>query len=266
VHAQATQKIDRYSVVIPPGTRGPVAVTTAVYYQSVEAIVSTKFLGNMTDTNNNMVLEPCVLGGRCDGRKPRTEPAVVEGAPPVTMAVKSFTIALTGSPADAAAPRVGVYPLPGAKRAHLDTVPKVAFSRPVTGVNTTTFTVTDASGAVLPAWVDPIGDGVWGLFANQILYKPGATYTAHLAGGICDAAIPTSCTQDGAEWSFTIAADPDSSEGDSSVPVGFSGANGAPPPKPSAAKPVAPAAPIAAPAAHAAKPAAPAAKPVAPAH
>jgi hypothetical protein len=265
-HAQATQKIDRYSVVIPPGTRGPVAVTTAVYYQSVEAIVSTKFLGNMTDTNNNMVLEPCVLGGRCDGRKPRTEPAVVEGAPPVTMAVKSFTIALTGSPADAAAPRVGVYPLPGAKRAHLDTVPKVAFSRPVTGVNTTTFTVTDASGAVLPAWVDPIGDGVWGLFANQILYKPGATYTAHLAGGICDAAIPTSCTQDGAEWSFTIAADPDSSEGDSSVPVGFSGANGAPPPKPSAAKPVAPAAPIAAPAAHAAKPAAPAAKPVAPAH
>jgi len=69
--------------VIPPGTRGPVAVTTAVYYQSVEAIVASKFLGNMTDTNNNMVLEPCVLGGRCDGRKPRTEPAVVEGAPPV---------------------------------------------------------------------------------------------------------------------------------------------------------------------------------------
>ena len=38
-----------------------VAVTTAVYYQSVEAIVAQKFLGNMTDSNNNMVLEPCVL-------------------------------------------------------------------------------------------------------------------------------------------------------------------------------------------------------------
>jgi len=188
-----------------------------------------------------MVLEPCVLGGRCDGRKPRTEPAVVEGAPPVTMAVKSFTIALTGAPADATAPRVGVYPVPGAKRAHLDTVPKVAFSRPVTGVNTTTFTVTDASGAVLPAWVDPIGDGVWGLFANQILYKPGQTYTAHLAAGICDAAEPTRCTADGAEWSFTIAADGDSSEGDSSIPMGFSGATRA-----AAPKAVAPAAPAAA--------------------
>jgi len=237
-HAQATRKIDRYAVVIPPGTRGPVAVTTAVYYQSVEAIVSTKFLGNMTDTNNNMVLEPCVLGGRCDGRKPRTEPAVVEGAPPVTMAVRSFTIAMTGAPIEAAVPRVGVYPLPGARRAHLDTVPKVFFSRPVTGVNATSFTVTDATGAVLPAWVDPIGDGVWGLFANQILYKPGATYTAHLAAGICDAAVATSCTQDGAEWSFTIAADADSSEGDSSVPIGFSGANGAPPPKAAPPMPV----------------------------
>jgi hypothetical protein len=236
-HVQATRKIDRYAVVVPPGTRGPVAVSTAVYYQSVEAIVSTKFLGNMTDSNNNMVLEPCVLGGRCDGRKPRTEPAVVEGAPPVTMAVKNFAIAMTGAPVDTSAPRVGVYPLPGAARAHLDTVPKVFFSRPVTGVTDKTFTVTDPSGAVLPAWVDPIGDGVFGLFANQILYKPGAIYTAHLAAGICDAAQPTSCTHDGAEWTFTIAADGDSSEGDSSVPMGFSGANGAAPPKAAATAP-----------------------------
>ncbi|HEX7841911.1 MAG TPA: hypothetical protein VF469_30785, partial [Kofleriaceae bacterium] len=165
-HPGATRKVDRYSIVIPPGTRGPVVVSTAVYYQSMEAIVGQKFLGNMTDTNNNMVLEPCVLGGRCDGRKPQTEPAVVEGAPPVPMAVRNFTIAINGAPADATPPRVGVYPVPGARRAHLDTVPKVFFSRPVKGVNATTFTLTDASGAVLPAWVDPIGDGVWGLFAN----------------------------------------------------------------------------------------------------
>jgi hypothetical protein len=241
-HPQATRKVDRYSVVIPPGTRGPVAVSTAVYYQSVEAIVASKFLGNMTDSNNNMVLEPCVLGGRCDGRKPRTEPAVVEGAPPVTMAVRNFTITMDGAPAVAAPPRVGVYPLPGARSAHLDTVPKVLFSRPVTGVNATTFTVTDSTGAVLPAWVDPIGDGVWGLFANQIQYTPGATYTAHLAAGICDAAAPTSCTQDGAEWTFTIAADGDSSHGDSSVPAGFTGANGPPPPRPGTTASAAPAA------------------------
>ncbi|HEY6175676.1 MAG TPA: Ig-like domain-containing protein, partial [Kofleriaceae bacterium] len=225
-HPGATNKTDRYSVLIPAGTRGPVVVSTAVYYQSMEAIVGQKFLGNMTDTNNNMVLEPCVLGGRCDGRKPQTEPAVVEGAPPVPMAVRTFTIAINGTPVDASPPKVGVYPLPGAKRAHLDTVPKVFFSRPVTGVTQATFTVTDASGAVLPAWVDPIGDGVYGLFANQIQYKPGATYTAHLAAGICDAAQPTSCTQDASEWNFTIAADADSSDGDSSVPMGFSGANG----------------------------------------
>jgi hypothetical protein len=229
-HAGATRKIDSYSVVIPPGTRGPVVVSTGVYYQSMEAIVAQKFLGNMTDTNNNMVLEPCVLGGRCDGRKPQTEPAVVEGAPPVPMAVRNFAIAIAGAPVDAAPPKVGVYPLPGAKRAHLDTVPKVFFSRPVTGVTPATFTVTDASGAVLPAWVDPIGDGVWGLFANQIQYKPGATYTAHLAAGICDAAAPSSCTQDGFEWTFTIAADSDSSDGDTGVPIGFTGANGPPPP------------------------------------
>ncbi len=232
-HAQATRKIDRYAVVIPPGTRGPVAVTTAVYYQSVEAVVAVKFLGNMTDTNNNMVLEPCVLGGRCDGRTPRTEPAVVEGAPPVPMAVRSFTIAINGAPADPAPPRVGVYPAPRAPRAHLDTVPKVFFSRPVTGVTAATFTLTDAKGAQVPAWVDSIGAGVWGLFPNQVLLTPGATYTAHLAAGICDAAVATSCTPDGAEWSFTVALDADSSEGNSGLPIGFSGANGAVPPRPS---------------------------------
>jgi hypothetical protein len=187
-----------------------------------------------------MVLEPCVLGGRCDGRKPRTEPPVVEGAPPVPMAVKSFTIAIAGEAAPTSVPRVGVYPTPRAPRAHLDTVPKVFFSRPVTGVNSTTFTLTDASGAAVPAWVDAIGDGVWGLFANQVLLTPGATYTAHLAPGVCDAGAPTSCTTTGAEWTFTIALDGDSSDGDTGMPIGFTGANGPPPPLPSAVKPVPP--------------------------
>ncbi|HMG53273.1 MAG TPA: Ig-like domain-containing protein, partial [Kofleriaceae bacterium] len=277
-HPGATRKVDRYSVVIPAGTRGPIAVSTAVYYQSMEAIVAQKFLGNMTDTNNNMVLEPCVVGGRCDGRKPQTEPAVVEGAPPVPMAVRNFTIAITGAPADTAPPKIGVYPSPGAPRAHLDTVPKVFFSRPVTGVNNATFTLTDAGGTTLPAWVDPIGDGTWGLFANQIQYKPGATYTAHLAAGICDAAAPTTCTHDAVEWSFTIAADADASDGDSSVPLGFRGADRPAPHATAhaAAEPVRPAAATARAAAAAARAAAatkaptpatkaPAARPAAPA-
>ena len=60
--------------MIPPGTRGPIAVSAAVYYQSVEAIVAKKFLGNLADTNTNFVLEPCVLGGLCDGRVPHASP------------------------------------------------------------------------------------------------------------------------------------------------------------------------------------------------
>jgi hypothetical protein len=43
--------LNRYSVVIPAGTAGPVAVTAAVYYQSFEAIVAKKFLGNLADTD-----------------------------------------------------------------------------------------------------------------------------------------------------------------------------------------------------------------------
>ncbi|HET9621118.1 MAG TPA: Ig-like domain-containing protein [Kofleriaceae bacterium] len=231
-HPDATRKVDRYSVVIPPGTKGPVVVSTGLYYQSVEAIVGQKFLGNMTDTNNNLIIEPCVLGGRCDGRKPRNEPAVVEGSPPVPMSIKALVININGAQGDTSAPRVGVYPKPGANRAFLDTVPKVFFSRPVTGVNTTTFTLTDSTGATVPAWVDPIGDGVWGLFANSILLKPGATYTAHLAAGICDAAVATNCTTNGAEWSFTVADDADGGDGDTGLPIGWSGANGPQPPLP----------------------------------
>jgi hypothetical protein len=60
---------------------GPVAVTTAVYCQSLEAIVALKVLGNMAGTNNDFILETCVLGSLCEGPTPTTEPAVVEGAP-----------------------------------------------------------------------------------------------------------------------------------------------------------------------------------------
>src|SRR5207253_9582861 len=50
-HADATVTLDRYSVVVPLGTAGLNAVTAAVYYQSLEAIVAKKLLGNLADTD-----------------------------------------------------------------------------------------------------------------------------------------------------------------------------------------------------------------------
>jgi hypothetical protein len=219
-HPGAVRKLDRYAVLIPPGTRGPIAVTAAVYYQSVEAVVAMKFLGNLTETNRNMVLEPCVLGGLCDGRTPATEPAVVEGAPPVPMAVRNWLVRLDGAVASSGPPQVGTYPAAGATQVYQDAVVKVFFSRPVHGLDTTTLTLTDAQGAPVPAWVDQIGDGVWGLFPDRILLAAGATYTARLAPGVC--ALDGGCTERPLVWSFTIAREPDQALGDTGLPRGFS--------------------------------------------
>src|SRR4029079_866187 len=161
-NAGATVALDRYAVVIPPGTQGPVAVTAAVYYQSLEAIVAKKFLGNLADTNTNGVLEPCVLGGRCDGRRPSAEPAVVEGAPPVPMEVRNWVVQIDGPRAAAAAPALlAMYPEPHAARAYTDVVPKVACSEPVTNLDAATFTLTDAAHATVAASVHQVGDGTW---------------------------------------------------------------------------------------------------------
>jgi hypothetical protein len=212
--------IGRYSVVVPPGTRGPVAVTSTVYYQTFEAIAALKFLGNLADTNGNFVLEPCVLGSLCDGRKPRTEPAVVEGAPPVPMAVRNWVININGAPTDRAPLQISTYPLPEAEQVYQDVVVKAFFSKPVFGVNAGTFTLTDSHGNRVPAWVDQIGDGTWGLFANQVLLKGGEKYTARLKAGIADAGRNRT-TQD-VVWKFTIAEIPSGGTGDTSIPIGFS--------------------------------------------
>ncbi len=111
---------------------------------------------------------------------------------------------------------------PTSPRAHQDAVVKVFFSEPVTGVDAASFTLTDARGRAVPARVDPIGDGAWGLFPDSILLAPAARYTAHLAPGICDAA--GNCTREPTAWTFTTATDPDSGEGDTGVPPGFRGA------------------------------------------
>jgi hypothetical protein len=215
------KKIDRYSVVIPQGTQGPVAVTAAVYYQSIEAVVALHFLGNMADTNNNFILEPCVLGGLCDGRKPTTEPAVVEGAPPVPMVVRNWVISVDGVPADKTTPRVAVYPAAGAQKAYQDTVVKVFFSKPVRGVDSRSFTLTDSTGKQVPAWVDQVGDAAWGLFPDPVLLKPGENYSARLKAGVCD--LSGQCTKQDTTWKFTVCKEANQGMGDTSIPIGFTG-------------------------------------------
>lgn len=220
-HAEATVDLsDRYSVVIPEGTLGPVAVTAAVYYQSLEALVAKKFLGNLADTDLDHHLEPCVLGGSCDGRSPTTEPAVVEGAPPVPMEVVSRVMTLPGHP-DRRPPTATLYPEPGHLAAYADLVPKARFSEPVTGVDARSFTLTDEQGLAVPAFVDRIGPGTWGLFPHRIHLQAGARYTARLDGDICDAS--DNCLTAPLTWSFQVAETPSAAVGTTDLGHGFPG-------------------------------------------
>jgi hypothetical protein len=215
-HAGATASLNRYSVVIPAGTAGPVAVTAAVYYQSFEAIVARKFLGNMADTDTDFTLEPCVLKGACDGRTPTVEPAVVEGAPAVPMEVKNWVIDITGSP-DTTSPTATFYPANGATEVYQDAVVKVHFSEPVTGINANTFTLVDSNGLSVPAFVDQIGDRTWALFPHSIFLNTRATYTARVAAPICD--FNNNCAGQDMVWSFTTTRT--TGTGNTSVPLGF---------------------------------------------
>ena len=225
-HADATVQLDRYSVVIPVGTAGPVAVTAAVYYQSLEALVAEKFLGNLADTDIDFLLEPCVLGGACDGRVPSSEPAVVEGAPPVPMEVKNWVITVGGAVDTTPPTTAGTYPPDGAVDTYLDTVPKVFFSEPVTGVDTTAFTLVDDGGVAIPGFVDQISDGAWAFFPEQIFLAGRVGYTARVAAGICDAS--GNCTSQDIVWTFQTARTIDQGTGDTTVPLGFPA--GGPPP------------------------------------
>lgn len=218
-HAGATLALDRYSVVIPVGTVGPVAVTAAVYYQSFEAIVAQEFLGNLADTDLDQGLEPCVLKGACDGRVPGIEPAAVEGAPPVPMEVANWVIEITGN-ADATPPAAArLYPADGAVDVYEDVVVKVAFTEPVTGVDATSFTLVDGSGVSVPAFVDQVGDGTWALFPHQVFLPTREVYTARVAAPVCDAA--GNCTAQDVVWSFEITATSGAGTGDTSVLLGF---------------------------------------------
>jgi hypothetical protein len=218
-HAGATVHLDRYAVVIPPGTGGPVAVTAAVYYQSFEAVVAKKLLGNLADTDLDGTLEPCVLQGVCDGRQPTVEPAVVEGAPPVPMQVTNWVIPITRT-VDATPPTATPYPRAGADNVYEDVVVKVFFSEPVTGIDATTFTLTNAQGTAVPASVAQIGDYTWGLFPHHVFLKRGETYTARVADTVCDFA--KNCLAQALTWRFTITGIPGGGQGDTSIPLGGS--------------------------------------------
>lgn len=216
-HPGATVDLDRYAVVIPPDTVGPVAVTAAVYYQSFEAVVAKKLLGNLADTDLDFTLEPCVLKGPCDGRRPTVEPAVVEGAPPVPMEVQNWVININGT-ADTTPPLVMTYPPAEATDVYDDVVVKLFASEPLRGIDTTTFTLVDAHGNVVPAYVDQIGDYTWGLFAHQVFLQTGMTYTARIMAPMCDFA--NNCTAGERTWHFTIHTKPGTGQGYTSIPLG----------------------------------------------
>jgi hypothetical protein len=214
-HPGAKLELDRYSVVIPEGTVGPVAVTSVIYYQSMEAVVAKKFLGNLADTDLDHVLEPCVLKGPCDGRAPRTEPAVVEGAPPVPIRLKTAVINIKGS-RDKSAPRVAIYPATNQRNAYRDAVVKISGSEPLVGIDEKSFTLTNSVDEIVPAKVAQISDFTWALFPNQVFLTHGETYTAKVST-LCDAAY--NCLDRELSWDFTVASEHAEAQGDTRAPA-----------------------------------------------
>jgi hypothetical protein len=216
--AASTVHLERYAVVIPPGTRGPVAVTAAVYYQSFEGLVAKKLLGNLADTDLDFKLEPCVLKGACDGRVASVEPAVVEGAPPVPMEVRNWVIAIQGE-VDTTPPTMAMlYPAVDATDVYEDVVVKITFSEPIQDIDNTRFILLDATGQQVPAQVAQIGDYTWALFPNQVFLHSGATYAVRLAGVVCD--FTNNCAAEDTTWHFTITTTPGGGQGDTRVPLG----------------------------------------------
>ena len=106
------------------------------------------------ETADNGTLEPCILEGACAGRQPSVAPAVVEGTPPVPMHVANSVIPLTRT-TDTTPPTAAPYPRAEATDVYEDVVVKVFFSEPVTGVDVTTVTLTDAQGTFTLEQVPP---------------------------------------------------------------------------------------------------------------
>jgi hypothetical protein len=210
--------------VVPADAVGPIAVTAAVYYQSIEAVAAVKLLGNLADTDLDVHLEPCVLGGTCDGRAPSVEPAVVEGAPPVPMDVRNWIIRVN----ETGARRVrdlslSIYPAADAVDVYRDVVVKATFSEPVSGVDATTFTLRDSRGNVVPASVDQIGDGTWALFPHQVVLNPNEKYSVRIGDRVCglEPGEGRNCMRQPRSWRFTTASENGTGRGDTRIPAGF---------------------------------------------
>jgi len=135
------------------------------------------------------------------------------------MQVTNWVIPITGTP-DTTPPSATTYPRAGADNVYEDVVVKVFFSEPVTGIDATTVTLTDAQGTAVPASVAQIGDYTWGLFPHQVFLKRGETYTARVAAEVCDGAH--NCLAQALTWRFTITSTPGGGQGDTSVPLGGS--------------------------------------------
>ncbi len=135
------------------------------------------------------------------------------------MEVENLVIALNSEATDAPLALVATYPAAGATNVYNDVVPKAVFSAPVTGIDSSAFTLTDSSGARVPASVHHIGDGTWGVFPDRIFLKPGETYAARVAAGVCG--FSGDCTKKAVMWKFTVAPKGEHGTGDTSIPAGF---------------------------------------------
>ncbi len=107
----------------------------------------------------------------------------------------------------------------GATHVYHDVVPKAVFSAPVTGIDSSAITLADSSGVRVPASVHHIGDGTWGVFPDRVFLKPGETYTARVAAGMCG--VSRNCTKRAVAWKFTVASKDEHGTGDTTIPSGF---------------------------------------------
>jgi hypothetical protein len=120
---------------------------------------------------------------------------------------------------DTTAPTASVYPANGAANVYHDAVVKVHFSEPITGLSPSSFTLVNAQGLSVPAYVDQIGDGTWALFPHSVFLAGRTTYTARVTGPVCD--LNGNCTSQPIVWSFTTARNAADGVGNTSVPLGF---------------------------------------------
>jgi hypothetical protein len=96
---------------------------------------------------------------------------------------------------------------------------KVFFSKPVRELDGRNFVLVDSRGKHIPAHMDQIGAGTWGVFPDQVLLRAGETYTARLRAGVCD--LFHNCTNRAVSRKFTVAKEAANATGDTSIPMGF---------------------------------------------